>query len=296
MGATGVLGRITGCGQASSCTPASDLPVPTDGVQFALPQGAITVQPGQEAYYCFYNTIQQATTVGAFQSWMSPGSSHHFILFEEMAGHADGSVVACGFGSGNWRYATSVSGQIIELKFPDTVGLQIQAGEQLDLNMHFVNPGSTAANPEIKLNVINAQNVQNYASTMVSFNAQISIPPASALGPGTQTVSGTCTAPSGANFFALTTHTHKWATSAQVNLVRGGKTTNIVNTTNWEAPDTALWNGPNWLTMGPGDSFTYSCAYSNSGSTTITVGDTAANNEMCMAIGYFFPVGSAQCL
>src|SRR5262249_4315806 len=74
--------------------------------------------------------------------------------------------------------------------------------------------------------------------------------------------------------------------------VRGGQTTNVVKTTNWEAPDTALWNGP-FLTMMPGDSFTYSCSYSNTDPFPITAGGSAAHNEMCMAIGDFFPSGWA---
>jgi len=259
-----------------------------------LPPGSITIQPGQEAYYCYHKQVPQAITVGGFQSWMGKGSSHHFILFEEGAGQADGAIVSCAFGMGNWRYATSVAGQTIELKFPDTVGLSVAAGEVFDMNTHFVNPGSTPVDAVLKVNVLYAQNVTNFATTMYSFNAGINVPPGSAAGPGTQTVQGSCNPPAGSNFFAITTHTHRWAVEADVNLVHGGQTTNIVKTTNWEAPDTALWNGP-YLTMMAGDSFTYSCSYSNTDAFTVTAGTTAANNEMCMAIGYFFPVGSAQC-
>ena len=293
-GGTGPLGRSTGCGQASSCTPSSDLAPPANGVQYVLPPGSITIQPGQEAYYCFYKQVPQAITVGGFQSWMGKGSSHHFILFEEGPGQSDGAIIPCSFGMGNWRYATSVAGQTIALTFPDSVGLQVAAGQMFDMNTHFVNPGSTPVDAVLKVNVLYAQNVTNYASTMYSFNAGINVPPASAAGPGTQTVQGTCSPPAGSNFFALTTHTHRWAVEADVNLMRGGQPTNVVKTTNWEAPDTALWNGP-FLTMKAGDSFTYSCSYSNSDSFTVTAGTTAANNEMCMAIGYFFPTGTAQC-
>ena len=294
-GGTGPLGRLTGCGQASSCTPSSDLAPPTNGVQYVLPPGSITIQPGQEAYYCYYKQVPQAITVGGFQSWMGKGSSHHFILFEEGPGQSDGAIIACSFGMGNWRYATSVAGQTIALTFPDSVGLQVPAGDMFDMNTHFVNPGSTPVDAVLKVNVLYAQNVTNYASTMYSFNAGINVPPGSAAGPGMQTVQGTCNPPAGSNFFAITTHTHRWAVEADVNLMRGGQMTNVVKTTNWESPDTALWNGP-FLTMMPGDSFTYSCSYSNSDSFTVTAGTTAANNEMCMAIGYFFPPGMAQCL
>jgi hypothetical protein len=241
--------------------------------------------------------VNSAIEVGAFQSWMSPGSSHHFIVFEESPGKADGSVASCVFGSGNWRYATSVSGQIIELKMPDGVGLSVAAGQVFDMNMHFVNPGSTAVTPALKLNVIFAQNVTNHAKAMYSFNTGINVPAGSAAAPGKQTVNGSCSAPAGTKFFALTTHTHKHAVLAEINLVRGGQTTNIVHTTNWEAPDVGLWGAPNFLTIQSGDSLTYSCSYTNTTPSAVLVGETAASNEMCMAIGYYFPsTNTVTCL
>jgi len=192
-------------------------------------------------------------------------------------------------------YATSVPGQVIEMKMPDGVGLPIAAGTQVMLNMHFINPGSTVAYPKVKMNLLYAQNVQYKAAAMVSFNVQINVPPATANGPGTQTVGGTCTAPAGSKFFIMTSHTHKHATEVNVNYVSGGTTTNIVHTTDWEHPDVGLWSAPNFLTVQSGDTFTYSCSYANMSSAAVTVGETAASNEMCMAIGYYFPAGSASC-
>jgi hypothetical protein len=90
-------------------------------------------------------------------------------------------------------------------------------------------------------------------------------------------------------------HTHKHATEADVNFISDGQTQNIVKTTDWESPDVGLFYAPNFLTIKQGDSFTYSCSYSNTTSTAVTVGETAASNEMCMAIGYYFPAGAASC-
>jgi hypothetical protein len=112
---------------------------------------------------------------------------------------------------------------------------------------------------------------------------------------GTQTVRGTCKPPTNSNFFLLTTHTHKYATAADVNYVSSGQTTNLVHTTDWESPGTHVWQSPNFLTTKDGDTFTYSCAYQNPNSFAVTVGETPARNEMCMAIGYFFPQGTASC-
>jgi hypothetical protein len=233
---------------------------------------------------------------------MTPGSSHHFIAYEvgtaagsSFPAAADGTLQSCAFGGGKWIYATSVSGELIEMKMPSGVGLPFPAGTQVMLNMHFINPTSTVAYPVVKLNLLIAQNVQYQAAAMISFNTAINIPPATAAGPGTQTVGGTCSAPIGSKFFVMTSHTHKHAVETKVNYVHAGTTTNIVDTTDWEHPDVGLWNAPNFLTVQSGDSFTYSCAYSNTGPTAVTVGETAASNEMCMAIGYYFPAGNASC-
>jgi hypothetical protein len=289
-----------GCGQGTSCTPGTDLPAPAsaDGFQFVLKEGQVTIQPNQEAYYCYYNTIPGSSSiqVGAFQSWMSTGASHHFITYQATSGGmANGALAQCAGVAGKWVYATSVAGQIIELKMPDNVGLSMSAGTQLIMNMHFINPSTGPMSPTVKLNVLYAQNVMYQAGTMVSFNASIDVPAATAAGPGMQTVHGTCTAPVGSKFFAITSHTHKHATETLVNYVSGGQTTNVVDTTDWESPDVGLFYAPNFLTTKAGDSFTYSCAYTNTTSSPVLVGETAASNEMCMAIGYYFPAGSASC-
>jgi hypothetical protein len=305
-GSDGGSGRTAGCGQGTSCTPGTDLAPPASGqgYQIATPLNGIAVQPGQEAFLCYYRTLPNtaAVDIGSFQSWMTPGSSHHFITYQVGSGAAggfgsqpDGTMVSCAFGGGTWMYATSLAGQIIEMKMPTGVGLPIAAGTQIMLNMHFINPGSTVAYPQVKLNLNYVQNIQYKAAAMYSFNASINVPAASAAGPGTQTVSGACTAPAGSNFFVMTSHTHKHATTTNVNFLHAGQTTNIVHTTDWEHPDVGVWTAPNFLTVQSGDSFTYSCAYSNTSSSAVTVGDTAASNEMCMAIGYYFPAGSTSC-
>ncbi|MGH7438175.1 MAG: hypothetical protein ACRENE_21025 [Polyangiaceae bacterium] len=295
-----------GCGQATSCTPGSDLAAPAaaDGFQIVLPPGSVTMQPGQEAYYCYDKVIPggQAVQVGAFQSWMTSGASHHFITYAgsgtdgALSGGAANTGLACN-PQGNWVYATSTPGQVIELKFPAGVGLPFPANQILILNMHFINPGSAAVQPEVKLNVLYAKNVQYTAGAMVSFNSGIYVAPGA-----TQTLTGTCTPPVGSKFFAYTTHAHKHATELDVNYVSGGVTTNIVKSPMWDSPDVALWNAPNFLTIKSGDKLTYSCAYSNvGGGTAVTLGETAATNEMCMSIGYYFPaqgasnIGSAYC-
>lgn len=330
-------GVSTDAGQADSGGPppgyyaemTSDLPAPPagTGIQIVTPDYDVNdanaknliVQPGQEIFLCYYVTLPNtaAIDVGGFQSWMSPGSSHHFIAYQEggtgpFAGtpQTSGTITSCNFGGGTWMYATSTPGEVVGMNMPKGVGLPFPAKTQVMLNMHFINPTNGILYPKVKLNILFATNVQQKAAVMVSFNTQINVPPATASGPGTQTVSGTCTAPAGAKFFTMSTHTHKHATAAMINFVSGGASKEIVHTgetqgypadqqqgsgTDWEHPGVALWNEPDYLTVQQGDTFTYSCSYANTATTAVTVGETAASNEMCMAIGYYFPAGTARC-
>jgi hypothetical protein len=295
-----------GCGQGTSCTPGTDLapPAAADGFQIVTPASAFPIGPNEEAYYCYYKTIPSSTAiqVGAFQSVMTKGFSHHFILFTGADG-ADGSVSGGlvsngGTGcvpQGSWVYATSTSGEIIELKMPDGVGLPMPASQMLIFNIHVINVGTTAAKPQVKLNVLFAKNATQAAGAMVSFNAGIAVPPNG----GKQDVTGTCSPPAGSKFFAYTTHVHRHggstATGAytDVNFLSGGKSTNIVHTTDWENPDVGLWNPPDFLTVKTGDQFQYHCHFVNEDATEVTFGETAASGEMCMSIGYYFPAGAA---
>ncbi|HLK37954.1 MAG TPA: hypothetical protein VKU41_14435 [Polyangiaceae bacterium] len=298
----------TAAGFTTGPQGATDLaaPPPDQGIQFETPDGAYMVAPGQEIFPNFCVTVPKDVQVGGYQSWMSAGSSHHFIVYKGGTASPGGQ---CAFAF-NWIYASSTPGQVITENMPPGVGMAIAANTQLVLNMHFINPGSTTLSAKIKFNLLFAKNVQYQAGTMISFNTSINIPAATASGPGTQTVSGTCTAPVGAQFFTMSTHTHKHATDAWVEYVHNGQATEIVHTgatanypadqepgtgTDWEHPGVGLWTAPNFLTVQSGDSFNYHCSYSNTGPSPVTVGETAATNEMCMAVGYYFPAGAASC-
>ena len=286
-----------GCGLGTSCIPGNDLtaPGPTEGFQIVTPPGMFTVDPGQETFsnYCAVLPGTAEFDVGRMQSWMSPGSSHELIVYQQPQ-PATGTACDLG-GTSNWIFAASIPGTIVELKMPDGVGVPVQAGTQIVLNMHFINTSTTSTQPQVKVNLFGISNLRYKAGSMVSFNTGIDIPGGTAASPGTQTVLGTCTAPAGSSFFAMGTHTNARATSVNVNFSSGGTTTNIVHTTDWQNPDVGVWLAPPFLAVGAGDQFTYSCAYANDSSSPVTVGETQANNEMCMTVGYYFPAGPATC-
>jgi hypothetical protein len=278
------------------------------------------VQPGQEAYLCYFVTLPGTAQVdvGALQSWMSPVGSQDLIVHaRDAAGDAGGVAVPSGTlqscatrgGSERVLHWAAEPGAVVSAYMPQGVGTSLAAGSQLVLSMHFSNAGCSPLTPKVKLNLLYAKNIQYQAGLLVSFNTSIDVPAATALGPGTQTVTGTCQAPAGSKFFIATTHTNGRATAAAIDIVSGGQSAEIVHTgpapsypadqepgsgADWQRPGVGLWTAPNFLTVNAGDSFAYRCSYSNTGNKAVAVGETIAD-EMCATVMYYYPAGVATC-
>ena len=81
----------------------------------------MVVPPGQEVFLCYYVTLPNTAEVdvGGFQSYMTEGSSHHFIAYQ-VSGNGgpsvgmmqpSGTINTCSAGAGTWLYATSTPGR-----------------------------------------------------------------------------------------------------------------------------------------------------------------------------------------
>src|SRR5579864_287036 len=97
------------------------LPVPADGTGFQIETPDydandanaknLIVQPGQEIFLCYYVTLPNSdpVDVGGFQSWMSPGSSHHFIAYQLGGNGASGGGFGGLFGGSPQKSGTIAS-------------------------------------------------------------------------------------------------------------------------------------------------------------------------------------------
>ena len=293
----GAGGAGTGLPPGNTWTTASNLDangkliVPAQGEGFQISTTVFDLQPGQEVFKCFHVAMPNTAEfdVGQWESQMSPGS-HHFILYK-----SDGDTVASGtlanagctsgFGGPTWLYTAGTPHA--QLPMPDGVAMPIPANQRVVFDMHYINTGTAVIHAGVTLNMNKVKAAQfQKAQALVSFNLGISIPPN-----GTQTVGGDCTPPPGAKFFVMGTHTHRRGIHSSITRV-GGAGEVLVDTTNWDNPVPGLWETPPYLTFAAGEKFHYSCSYQNDRNATTTVGTSAANNEMCMAITYFFPAAS----
>jgi Copper type II ascorbate-dependent monooxygenase, C-terminal domain len=306
-GTTGTAGTVAaGSGSAGTGSTSTDtwtaqsnlgpdgfLVAPPAGKGYQIKTNTFDLQPGQEVFNCFHATVPNDATfaVGEWDGQMTPGS-HHFILYrDDNDTTANGTLTnggcTMGFGGSTWLYTQGTPRS--HLLFPDAVAMELSPHEHIVFDMHYINTTNAVIHASVTLNInkVNAETYQK-AGSQVSFNVGINVP-----AHGMQTVGGDCTPVPGANYFIMQTHTHKHATLAVVNRKSNGMLgEELVRTTDWDNPQAHEWHAAPFLNFKSGETFHYSCSYTNDSASAVTVGTSADKNEMCMAEAYYFPIAA----
>jgi Copper type II ascorbate-dependent monooxygenase, C-terminal domain len=283
--AIAVLG-VVGCSGSGNPT-GGDHATPA----LTLSSPSFTLQPGEELFRCWYTTIDSAADLQAVRmhSTMSPGS-HHFIVYTTQNPlRPDGTFEDCAKRAGGtslrdtpvWLYATQ--DPEAELQMPSGTALPLRSKQPVYFDMHYINATTSPMTVQVKLDVESQSGTFQKVGAYVTYNTQIDIPPG-----GTQTVSGDCDVPAGAQFFTMSTHSHKRTVDAMA--TRGSAAGEmLVHTTDWEHATITNWAAPAFLTFAAGEKLHYQCSYKNDSANPIKEGESAEKNEMCMAVGYYFP-------
>jgi copper type II ascorbate-dependent monooxygenase-like protein len=277
----------------ASC--ASDSPPAADEAVYTISVPEFTLQPGEEKFYCYYTTLPVTADTGvkAYTSDMTPGSHHMILFFLPAATQPDGTLAECAsFGGGGGGLATipifayASQAPHAEQQMPDGVGVALAAQQPVLVNMHYFNitDQPIVAKVAIDVHTYKPETTYTPAHAYVTFNTQIAIPPQKAAA-----AEGTCDVPANANFILMSTHSHRYTTSARV--LDGSNL--VLETKDYEHAAVASWTSAPFQQFASGK-LTYHCDYYNPTSTTITVGESALTSEMCMAAGYFFPATSDQ--
>lgn len=310
LGLPSVLAVLVSCGGGNSSDgddsdggDGVDAPGPTDGGidpparGFQVVSPDVTIMPGQEITYCYYfrtpNTEEMA--IKKWVSVMTPGS-HHMIMYTTQSDTMPPGTVStqsCGnFSVGNvpsWTYSAQTPTADVALPTDDgagkPLGQRIAPNTPAYFQMHYLNSSDAPIKAHVTLNAEAHEAGAPFTQTApyVTYNGQISVPP----GAMNDVETMTCNVPAGIKFWTMSTHAHKQATKTTV---KDGATV-AFTTTDWEHPGAASWGTAPFFTFASGK-LTYECSYNNTGSNanrTVTSGSSAETDEMCMAIGYFFP-------
>ncbi|MEZ4362430.1 MAG: hypothetical protein R3B48_19730 [Kofleriaceae bacterium] len=285
-----VVSGILGCGgdpdPGDGSGSSDDLPPPAQGFQIVTP--TIELAPGTEATYCYYTRIPVSETVGVKQwrSKMTPGSHHMIVYFTQTEQQPEGTLTTSGCGGGLGVWAFSAQEPDVQFVMPPGVGITVPASQPAFIQMHYLNVTDQAVPVHVTLNAETYAPAESYtpASAFITYNSQISIPMGTPGNPGRASAGGSCDVPPDASFFSVSTHAHKQAVHTEV--TDGAST--VFSSEDWEHPGGVLLSGAPFLTFASGK-LSYRCDYENPTGRVIQDGSSAVTDEMCMAVGYFFP-------
>ena len=263
---------------------------PAEGFRIQTPP--IQIAAGEEVTYCYYTTIPAARDMGIkkWSSTMTPGS-HHLILFFHNGNQPDGTITRdCGFGGSGpsnlpfWMYSAQTPTQ--EAPMPAGVGMKVSAGQKAFVQMHYLNATEAPIMASVTIDAEAYAAAETYtpAAAYVTYNTNIMVPAHS-----TGAAGGDCQVPAGAKFFAMSTHSHRFSTKTSVK--DGGAM--VFESNNWDHPGAKTWSADPFYSFASGK-ISYRCEYNNDTANAIRTGDSAQTDEMCLAVGYFFPATAAK--
>jgi hypothetical protein len=134
--------------------------------------------------------------------------------------------------------------------------------------------------------VVPAGSVSQQAGSLFFLNPAIDVPPYQ-----TGKAQQTCTLPSEIQLIDVVSHMHRFGT-AFVATTDSGQT--LYQTNDWEEPVPAQFQPA--LTLAPGTKITYTCSYQNTLGQSLSFGESAVNDEMCILSGTYYPAPAGKTL
>jgi len=280
------------------------MPPPTRGFQIASP--GIDIMPNEDSTYCYYfkTSNPDQMDVQRWASQMGPGVHDVVLYFTptvlKTVGtmNPSGCAVADGTTGTAWSYAAHPGDPEVRMPSDDgtgtPVGQVVKAEQPGFLQIHVRNTTASMVHADVAINAyaypadVQTTHATPFTTLNVNeLNNHIMVKAGTANNPTTGTVGGDCMItpdPSGKpiKFFGITTYTHKQGVHT---VVKDGAS-KIFESTSWEHPGTMT--SPQFYTFQSG-TLSYQCDYLNGNAYTIMSGDDVTTQEMCMAIGYFFP-------
>lgn len=255
------------------------------GDTLTLTMTPFTIPPGGEVYKCqnFANPFGGVDAeVSKFESHMT-GGSHHLLLFYKN-GAVDTALEDC---SGLEFAATPYSTQIPDdfVAFPAGVAAKIPTDKGFRLQSHYLNTSDKPieAHVEVTFHLAKPGTVTAHAGVLFVPELQFAVQPNS-----TEVVSHTCKVPFDMNLLKAASHMHKHGTHFDATI--GGD--KVFETTTWDEPESAVFSPPK--AVKGGDTLKFNCTFVNNSPNTLTFGESAETNEMCIFVSSFYPVPEGQ--
>lgn len=283
-GGAGSSGGTGGTGGSTSTSTSSSSTSTVLGETVTLEMDSFDVPPGGEVYKCqnFANPFGGDADVSAFESHMTPGSHHLLLFYKDVV--SNGPLQDC---SGLEFAATPYSTQLPDdtVAFPPGVAAAIPPSLGLRLQSHYLNTTAETVTAHVKviLHLAAPGTVTDRAAVLFIVQPNIHIPPNT-----TQDVTYDCNIPVDMSVIKTASHMHKHGTKF-VSTVAGAP---FYSTDTWDEPKPAFFDPP--MQLHAGDPLHFACTFQNNGPDTLTFGESAQTNEMCILGASFYPAPFGQ--
>jgi hypothetical protein len=294
--------------------PCSDV-----GPPVTLTATPFSVAAGAEVYKCqvFKNPFNGVDTdILSMHGTMSKGS-HHFFLFNVTSANIlveppVGTLGDCaGMGIEFHPFPYLSQTQDWTVNYPNDsngvpMGYPLVGANYLMINVHYLNTGSTPIDASVSITITPAKAglVKTHVGTIFLNQTSMSVPAATppTSYDSTLTWNGDpAVLPSSYTIFTSWSHMHQWAT--KFTATTGG---NVIYTeTNWDSPNLFI-HSPAFAGKEPSTAtgsmqpipmtnttpITWDCTYFNNTGATLTFGDSAKSNVMCIYLAQYYPANA----
>jgi hypothetical protein len=282
-------GSTNGGNDAGGIVSTDGAPVDDPEIDYSQTQtvtmSTFTVDPGAEVFYCqtFADPWTAQVDIKTYDLSMSAGSHHMFAFYQAGATTAS-SATPCpngGLTFGAFTF-TSQTPHVVQT-YPATIGATIPSGTGFNMMAHYLNTTSQTLNAVVSLTryVAKPNVVTNHAGVIFLNNLAIDIP--STNQPVITTDSYSLT--QDVNILTASSHMHKFATNFVATTSTG---VTLYSTTTWDNPTPTIFSPP--LQLSTGTSITWTCTDVNDTGATLTFGESAQTNAMCIDVNIFYPV------
>ncbi|HEU0033494.1 MAG TPA: hypothetical protein VFQ53_22840 [Kofleriaceae bacterium] len=289
------------CGGSSGAGPGDDDQPPGDGasVDTSLPDGWLSLlegdwslPPGGEGYFCVYATVPRELYIKAFRP-LTPAGTHHTVLTRYTGATPADGTVPCNVGTNGQSmiYGSGVGAP--DFVFPDGVGLHLQAGDRLLLNLHLYNAtdSTLTGRSGTLFQEATAAEVQNVAELVLAGpTIGLTVPTGVSTQQGSCQLSNVTSQP--IQVFALSQHMHKLGTHMKSVISRSGQQITLQDVPyNFEQQSFQLVE-PH-VELQPGDTLTTFCTYDNTTGQIVRFGESS-DDEMCFTDLFYYPAQGAS--
>ena len=257
-------------------------PPPAGSQEFDITTSMFQVPAGGETYKCqnFKNPVAQDVAIVQSSSFM-PKGSHHMFVFHGASYDADTNTVADCLGTEFATYVHVAQGPEVTISYPPDVGYALKGTEGLRIIAHYLNTTSSIINAavNVKFYYVPPDQVHYLAAEMWLNDLAVTVPP------GMSVTSRTFTVPYEIKMLYALPHMHSRGVHFKASTSTGQV---FYDADGWNEPPPNVFDPP--LDVPAGAVVTWACTYNNTSTSTLTFGESATSNEMCIFNGAFYPV------